>query len=105
MFLLKGMDLWSLPPTTAGLLTEFFRRYHPGIPDQNMKILYSNRFVSHPNGNKTVRAVLCVHIMNNREFRGIWSQSERLAQISAIENFRSDPEVQRIAEWLHRESG
>mmetsp|Transcript_25208 Transcript_25208/g.52318 ORF Transcript_25208/g.52318 Transcript_25208/m.52318 type:complete len:157 (-) Transcript_25208:97-567(-) len=112
---LQGIDLRRFPPTTKGVVREFFQRYHPFAKQD---LLWSLSFEEESgSGPRTkYRATLTTYVLNDRKFQGkMSSTSMRLAEESAVIAFREDPEVREIAkvlppprkkikEWVHLNS-
>ena len=101
----RGLDL-NKYGSGVGILTDFFQRYH-SLEDAEAGTKASAywKFSFEQTDNSTwpwyrVRATLTAHSLNERQFKGDWCNSERLAEKSAINAFREDPEVSEIAKRL-----
>ena len=95
------MKMYEFEPTPKGLLNEWFHRYNPGVLDD--RALWSFSFEERPGYGKSLdyKATLTAHSLREKQFEGRdWCFSRRLAEISAIEVFRADSEVQKIAQYL-----
>ena len=93
-----GCNLLEMRPQCGAVVLEWCQRYHHGDPKKFWTLHYEEK--SSPGQRTEYRATLVVHLLKNREFLGGWSFSQRFAERAAVEVFRADAEVRKIAQKL-----
>ena len=98
----SGLDLERFQ-IGRSLLKAFVQRYHCLEKAQAFAAYFKFSLEQSQNGTwsrYTCRATLTAYTLNERQFKGDWCVNEHLAEKSAINAFREDPEILEIAQLL-----